>query len=136
MREELYKDIVKKLQSINEIKHIALWNEDVAFIESDPAFDMPAVFVQFNEIEWRTLCKGVDTLYRGDGTVSLHIVTRWDEEEPCRDWGLSMAVRQKLQGLGGEFYHGVQLLKTLTNHDHEDIVENIDVYKVAFDYAV
>ena len=46
--------------------------------------------------------------------------------------GLSDIVQERIEGMSGEGYDGVSLSRTLTNHDHEDIVENIDVYGVRY----
>ena len=143
-RKKLYSDIINALQSIedNPIKRIDLWNENVYFIEQEEAFPMPAVFVEFGEIDWE-IHKGARLSWRGKGTVKIHIVTPWigsaqagatEQEDNLAYWDLAQKIQYELEGLHDDStYHGMSLLQTLTNHNHEDIVENIEVYKVVFE---
>ena len=61
MRRQLYLDIKNRLQSIigeDEqplIKHFDLWNRQVEFIEEETPFECPAVFVEFDRLDWRTI---------------------------------------------------------------------------------
>lgn len=144
MRKELYRDLIASLKGIKDeggkqlIKHIDLWNQNVAFISEDESWPMPAVFIEFGQFDWHPL-KGSVLRYTGGGTVMLHIVTEWqgssadgssDMERNIDCWSLADKIHKVLEGGAGESYHGLQLLQTLTNHNHEDIVENIETYKV------
>lgn len=146
VRKELYNDITMVLQQLNNvpIKRIDLWNENVYFVEQEQAFPMPAVFVEFGAIEWE-MHKGPKLSWRGKGTVRIHIVTPWcgsaedgavEREANLAYWDLAEQIHAKLEGLTGEDYHNLSLIQTLTNHNHEDIVENIEVYKVMFDREI
>lgn len=143
VRKRIYNDITWALQQLDNqpIKRIDLWNENVYFIEQEEAFAMPAVFIEFGAIEWE-MHKGQKLSWRGKGTVRIHIVTPWQGSAEAsaaeRDtnlayWDLAEKIHAKLEGLTGENYHNLSLIQTLTNHNHEDIVENIEVYKVVFD---
>ena len=101
----------------------------------------PAVFVEFGDITWRQVKCGSDVLaWRGTGTVNVHIVTEWAAaDDGCfcdlrREGSLDLAdiVHGRLEGLCGEGYDSLSLSRTMTNHDHEDIVEDIDVYTVRY----
>lgn len=143
-RKRVYLDIINALQSIenNPIKRIDLWNENVYFIEQEEAFPMPAVFVEFGAIEWEIL-KGKRSSWRGKGMVKIHIVTPWvgsaqagatEQDANLEYWDLAQKIHHELEGLHDDCtYHGMSLIQTLTNHNHEDIVENIEVYKVVFE---
>lgn len=50
-----------------------LWNDQVNLLNGGSAFDMPAVFVEFEQIDWHQQNAGAR---RGDIAVRLHIVTR------------------------------------------------------------
>lgn len=144
MRKELYETIRERLSSTGIIKHIDLWNHNVEFLEQETAWDRPAVFVEFGVITWEPV-KGQE-LMRGSGTVRLHIVTDWcpesgltnsltaegtqTVESPVTAFDIAEVVHGALAGLGGERFHGWELQETHTNHNHEDIVENIEVYKL------
>mgnify|MGYP000139404756 CR=1 FL=1 len=55
------------------IKHVALWNRQVEFIEEENVFDMPAVFIEFGKIKWRSQTGGVQD---ADLSIGLHVVTK------------------------------------------------------------
>ncbi len=141
MRQEIYEKIRERLVATGVIKHIDLWNHNVEFLEQEEAWARPAVFVEFGVITWSPV-KGHEAI-RGSGTVRLHIVTDWTEslgsqygESLLTDcdvdtaFGIADVVHGALAELSGESFHGWELMETHTNHNHEDIVENIEVYKV------
>ena len=65
MRKELYNMLCKELKEVGGglIKHIDLWNHNVEFIEQEENWERPAVFVEFEPIEWRQQNNGAR---RGD----------------------------------------------------------------------
>lgn len=137
MRKHLYQDLVRILNGIPEIEHVDLWNRNVEFIEEDEAFPMPAVFVEFGQIDWTPMTGSV-LHWRGSGTMNLHIVTEWNgKAEPGTDemeqnllgWRIAEKVHKALEGRGGKGYDSLYAVSTITNHDHEDIVDNIEVYR-------
>lgn len=138
MRTEIYEKIRERLRETGIIKHIDLWNHNVEFIEQETAWDRPAVFVEFGVITWSGV-KGQEVL-RGIGSVRLHIVTDWvseseqtnseSEGDMQTSFGIADVVQEALSGLTGDSFHGWELTETHTNHNHEEIVENIEVYKV------
>lgn len=42
---------------------------------------------------------------------------------------LSECICSVVRGLRGEHFHGMELITTHTNHNHEELLENIDVYR-------
>ena len=78
----LYLALEEKLLAITDeqenpqplFKHCDLWNRQVEFLEQETPFETPAVFVEFTNIEWRTLGQHVQ---EADLTVRFHIVTPW-----------------------------------------------------------
>lgn len=78
----LYLALEEKLLAITDeqenpqplFKHCDLWNRQVEFLEQETPFQTPAVFVEFTNIEWRTLGQHVQD---ADLTIRLHIVTPW-----------------------------------------------------------
>lgn len=137
MRKELYKDLCARLQTVGAIKYIDLWNRNVEFIEQEECWERPAVFVEFGTIAWQPLTGG--RTQRGNGFVRLHIITDWNgsasvgsdtQDEVLQVFDLSEQIQTVLLDMSGEKYHSIELVETLTNHDHEDIMENIDVYKL------
>ena len=137
MRKELYKALCERLKSIGEIKHIDLWNRNVEFIEQETLWERPAVFIEICPITWEQTLGG--KLQRGSGLVKLHIVTDWKgsaaDGSPCQEESLavfdySQKIQSVIDGLTGEKFHALHLAETYTNHDHEEIVESIEVYKM------
>lgn len=126
-RKELYNAIEARIrESVPDVKHIALWNHNVEFIEDEQAWERPAVFVEFGPIDWRLL---TDKSYRGTGKLRLHVVTDWSDEEP---FFLTDIIAEAVDGLNGETFNGMALLATYTNHNHEELVESIEEFAVRY----
>lgn len=118
------------------INHIDLWNHNVEFIEQEENWSCPAVFVEFSPIEWNEIVTGLE--YRAEPFVKLHIVTEWkgssaDGSELSEDalfiFDLPEIIHSALSLMGGSKYLNFDLVESQTNHNHEDIVENIEVYQ-------
>ena len=130
MRKELYAAIVAKLkQDVPEVVHIDLWNHNVEFIEQEEGWERPAVFVEFGSIVWEP---NVGSGYRGNGLVRLHVVTDWLEGGQGAAWDLIGKIRVVMDGLCGLSFHGFELAETVTNHNHEEILESIESYSVRY----
>lgn len=62
MKELIYKTIQEKIeQCIPEIKHINLWNNNTDHLEKERAFNTPALFIEFEPIEWTSKGRNVST---------------------------------------------------------------------------
>ena len=112
------------------VKHFDFWNHNVEFLEMETPWARPAVFIEFGQINWQHLAGGRRAV-RAEGTVALHIVTDWvsgRDEVLSETFGLAERVRLALNGLAGEHFHGLQILSTSTNHNHEELVENIEQF--------
>lgn len=158
MRKELYNEICNHLRKLYRlpdgsvchhvegtdvpegaeriIKHIDLWNHNVEFIEQEENWARPAVFVEFKPIKWKAIVEGVE--YRAEPQIHLHIVTDWEgaasdesdfKEEALGVFDLPELLHETLTGLGGEKFLELDLIESDTNHNHEDIVENIEIYQ-------
>lgn len=66
MIDHLYRALADFLLDINDsnneplIRHVALWNRQVDFLETEGAFATPAVFIQFSPVQWHQLSQGVE----------------------------------------------------------------------------
>lgn len=118
------------------IKHIDLWNHNVEFLDLEQPWERPAVFVEFTPIVWDTIKLGRE--YRSKPVVNLHIVTDWAgdasagselQDDALAVLDYSGIIHKALQGLGGEHFNRFDLAETHTNHNHDEIVESIEVYK-------
>ena len=128
MREELF-EAIKRAMADTEVKHIDLWNHNVEFLEQEDAWPLPALFVEFGEITWEPLT-GIHL--RGTGEVRLHLVTNWSDGGYDAAFALCSKVTTKTFGLRGRSFDHLRLLRTETNHNHEEILENIDTYSVRY----
>lgn len=130
MRKELFNAIKAKLgDEVPEVKHIDLWNHNVEFIEQEDGWERPAVFVEFGKIDWLPFQGGYQ---RGKGTVTIHLVTDWAEGGHDAAFDLESKVHAAIDGLSGEDFNGMALMETITNHNHEEILESIDTYAVRY----
>lgn len=130
MRKELFNAIKAKLAAdVPEVKHVDLWNHNVEFIEQEEGWERPAVFVEFGKIEWTSFQGGC---LRGGGIVTIHLVTDWSDGGHDAAFDLCNRMYAALSGLSGEDFNGMALMETVTNHNHEDILESIDSYAVRY----
>ena len=144
MRKELYNALCKELKEVEggAIKHIDLWNHNVEYIEQEENWARPAAFVEFCPIQWQPTVNGVR--YVAEPLVRLHIVTDWAgaandgspfKEEALKVFDLTDDIHRRLAGLEGETFKDFDLVESVTNHNHEEIVETIETYRcVAYRY--
>lgn len=126
VREELYTRIAARLATIAEIKHVDLWNHNVEFIEQETAWERPAVFIEFAPIQWSPIVHGVE--YRGAVTVNLHVVTDWNAGSNTDQFDLLHRIHMALSNMAGMTFGEFDIVASATNHNHEEIVENIETY--------
>jgi hypothetical protein len=141
MRKKLYLDIKERLKEINNkegeqlLKHFDLWNRQVEFIEQETPFACPALFVEFSPMSWSTLGYRVQEAVL---TVRLHIVTEWyagtADYSPTEGQALEFLdiidlVVASLQGFATEYTNTWMRTRSITNHDHERYVDNIEEYE-------
>lgn len=109
------------------IKHIDLWNRNIEFIEQEASWERPAVFIEFVPFKWRTIVPGVE--YRAQPLVNLHVVTDWVEQDSdIGDFLLLDKIHEQLAGMSGNTFMEFDIDSSSTNHNHEEIVENIETY--------
>jgi hypothetical protein len=132
MRQEIYKIIRSCLLTSGIVNYVDLWNQNVEFIEQENNWPRPAVFVEFDPIKWERSKEGV---MRTASTLKLHLVTDWTPNSLDADNSLLSAIeltriiQNKLERLNGEKFGHMILLESHTNHNHEEIIETIDVYR-------
>lgn len=136
IRRDIYEDVCSSLLETGVIKHVDLWNRNVEFIEQENNWERPAVFVEFDPIQWDRSTK--ENSMRTRSTIKLHIVTDWSGSASANSPALEDAldvfkypaiVQAALEGLGGASYGPLTLAESYTNHDHEELIESIEVYR-------
>lgn len=135
MRKEIYKMLCERLGNIPEIKYIDLWNHNVEFIEQEDNWERPAVFVELCPINWEATVAGMR--YVTEAKVNLHVVTDWlgssaansdQREESLIVFDLLEKIHTALADVDGEHFREFDISNSTTNHNHEDILENIETY--------
>lgn len=135
MRKQIFQAICARLaERVPDIQFIDLWNNNVATLNGGAVWPMPAVFVEFEVIEWRQQNNGAR---RGNVAVRLHIVTRavathghTDPKMPDALAFLDLIdrINTAMQGLRGDNFSGFQLTASATNHDHAELMESVEQY--------
>ena len=126
MRKELYEKLKERLENVEAVKHVALWNHNVEFIEQEEPWERPAVFIEVLPLEWRCVVPCVE--YHAVVTVRLHIVYDWSEKE-MNEFDLGAKIAKAVIGLEGDSFGPLEPVGSATNHNHEEIVEDIDTYQ-------
>jgi hypothetical protein len=140
MRKAIYLAVIEQLKrDIPEIMYYDLWNQNIEFIQEETAWDRPAVFIEFLPIEWRTAGAGIQ---QADIVFHLHVATDWNapahdgstyQDEALQVFDLLDRIHRSLYNMRGEGYNSCKRLKSSTNHNHEEIMENIETYGIHVD---
>lgn len=128
MRKAIYKAIAGRIKNETVgVKHVSLWNRDTEQLTKQKAFRLPAVFVEFETIEWTQLTQGARS---ADIRVRLHIVTETlatpEDGGKYQDLAfehldLIECVCAAMQGLSGEGFNCFMLVESVTDHNHEHV---------------
>lgn len=140
MRINIYNSIADALKQLTDesgkqlIKHIDLWNQNVEFY-AEFIFPTPAVFLEFAEIKYKTT-KGA-SFTTAEIPFSLHIVTiannntaadGYNQEQGLDFLSLIETVNKAVLPLSGKKFGNIVRTLSLTNHDHGELMENIERY--------
>lgn len=133
--------LMTRLLEVSGVKYVDLWNRNVEFIDQEASWARPAVFVEFGPIKWEVMERGKE--YRGKSEMKLHIVTDWsgDSSSESADASASISALDLSEEIQKAVWNAAEdsqsvcrfdLSESDTNHDHEEIVENIEVYSVTW----
>lgn len=134
MRKQIFKAIADAVAAIPGVDFVDLWNNQVQTLNGGAAFPFAAVFIEFEAVEWKQQNMGAR---RGALAVRLHVVTRaiatHGHDDPRINEALEVfdlldAINAAMQGLRGPGFSGFMLTTSATNHDHAEIVENVERY--------
>lgn len=134
MRKQIFKAIAQRIaERCPDIKFIDLWNEHVVEVATSVPWPLPAVFIEFEQYEVRQLSRWQR---EADIPVRLHIVTRWQAytagaadkriDTALQYFDLIDCVNAAMQGLSGTGFTAFQLTASATNHNHGELMENIE----------
>lgn len=126
MRKSIYERIKAALLASGEIKHVAPWNRNVEFVDTDEPWERPAVFIEFKAIKW---AQTKEPSQRGTGQIHLHIVTDWTSDDTCTDaFDMAGKVDDIVEAINGRGCSRFALEESHTCHDHEELLESIEVF--------
>lgn len=134
MRKQIFKAIAEAVAAVPGVAFVDLWNNQVQTLNGGAAFPFAAVFIEFEAVEWKQQNMGTR---RGALAVRLHVVTRsvatHGHKDPRIDDALAVfdlldSINTAMQGLRGDNFSGFMLTTSATNHDHAEIVENVERY--------
>lgn len=134
MRKTIYNAIASALDNVQEVKHIGLWNNQLAYAEEEQPFYTPAVLIEFGQIDWRHQLHGVREAVV---QVRLHVVTDsrispWSEVVETFD--LLDKINAALHGLhyttpAHSVMDALTSVQSITDHDFGELQDNIEVYE-------
>ena len=135
MRKQIFQAIGRRIaERVPDVKFIDLWNNNVAALAGGAVWPTPALFVEFEEIEWR---QQGNAARMGNVAVRLHIITRAVTTNGHNDQRQAQAlayldlidrVNAAMQGLRGEHFAAFQLTTSATNHEHAELIESVERY--------
>lgn len=134
MRKQIFNAVADAVAALPGVAFVDLWNNQVQTLNGGTPFSFAAVFIEFESVEWRQQNIGAR---RGALAVRLHVVTRavatHGHKDPRINEALAVfdlldAINAAMQGLRGPGFSGFMLTASATNHDHAEIVENVERY--------
>lgn len=135
MRKQIFKAICDRLaEKTPDVAFIDLWNDNVNNLNGGSAFPLPAVFVEFETIEWR---QQGNSARMGNVAVRLHIVTNAMATNGSKDSRMEAAlayfdlidrINAAMQRLSGENFASFMLTTSATNHSHDQLIESVERY--------
>lgn len=134
MRKQIFKAIAQRIaERCPDIKFIDLWNEHVVEVATSVPWPLPAVFIEFEQYE---VHQRGNWQREADIPVRLHIVTRFTPYTAgAADKRIDLAlsyfdlidrINAAMQGLSGDGFGAFILTASATNHNHAELMENIE----------
>lgn len=134
MRKQIFFAVAEAVAAVPGVEFVDLWNNDGSHFAGGSVYPLPAVFVEFEAIDWKQQGMGAR---RGSLALRLHVLTRAVPTHGYTDpriaeafevFDLLDAINAAMQGLRGDNFSGFMLTTSATNHDHAEIWENVERY--------
>lgn len=134
MKKDLYRAVTERLLTLADtdgnpiIRKTGLWNNQLSFAQAEAQADLPAVFVEFAPMQWKSIGgKRLDTL----ASIHLHIISPRPatEEEALAGFDLPEQIADCLYGLKGTCFSSLVRTSSETNYDNGDAREEIESYR-------
>lgn len=116
------------------IKHFDLWNQNVEFMELEQPSFFPLCFIEFMPIRWQQLSGGTKM---SNIIVQLHVVDQWlyptHADSTFQAQGLEYLdlldkISEAMYRFSGEGFGSFSHTDSITNHNHEGIIESIEAF--------
>lgn len=134
MRKAIFNAVAQAVADVPGVEFVDLWNDDGSYFTGGWVYPLPAVFVEFESIEWQQQGMGAR---RGSLLLRLHLFTRAVPTHGHTDpripealevFDLLDRINAAMQGLRGDNFSGFMLKTSATNHAHAEIWENVERY--------
>ena len=130
----------KILNDVEEIQHVKLFNEQFLSMEDqqEESFPFPCVFIEYNEIEWQTISKGIQ---EGNLTFTLKIAFEFyldnvynNESTDLQIFDLKSNVYAAVNGMSGiqtkGTFSNVERISEATDNNHNSYYVYDQTYSV------
>lgn len=123
----VFNKLKSTLSSIQGIKHVALWNNQLDNEKEENAFLCPAVFIEFNNANFKDLTEGVQQF---DSIITLHLIFESYKDEDT----FILQLKQDVYKATHTLQCGVSASKLLRvderqNFDHDNVQDYQTDYK-------
>ncbi|MDR2131003.1 MAG: hypothetical protein LBP56_07570 [Odoribacteraceae bacterium] len=133
MRTAIYKAIAARLENAGAgVQHVGLWNRDTDSLARQKAFRLPAVFVEFEPLQWTRLAAGARS---ADLRVRLHVVNDLlasdgdkYQDKALQRLDLVERVSAAVQGLSGDGFNTFMPVESVTDHDHDRVTRDEEAF--------
>jgi hypothetical protein len=127
MRKQIYNFICDLLESMEDgqVQHIDIWNSQMEFIQGEQAFLTPAVFIEFQPVEWH-LQGG--RIYEAEVRINLHVITDSRAGNVIEVFDLLNAINKQLHCKHAENIDAVTHLSSTTDNRFSELMHNIETY--------
>jgi hypothetical protein len=137
MRKKIYEFIAGLLTSIDEqpVKHVDIWNNQIAFLGEETPFATPAVFIEFMPIQWEVVCAGgYAEVYGADVGVKLHVVT----DSRVGKWSEVISVFELIDAIGAALSNADRIsdsigalvrAESVTDNLFGELMHNVETYR-------
>lgn len=103
MRKNILKAIAERLSGqVPEVKFIDLWNDQLSVLPTGASWPLPAVFVEFEQIDWHQMANHART---ADVGVQLHVITRTVKYNGVFDRRAVKTIRPDSTRIDAALYH-------------------------------
>lgn len=116
---------------VPEVRHVDVWNENIAALSGDAVWPVTAVFISIDPFSWiQEGCR----VRRSDVQVNLHIVQREVKangfgdgrmEEALQRLELVVKVQTAMCNLCGDFFPTFQLQLTQLDQNHGELIDDV-----------